>query len=269
MKQSLDPMVVVRVVVRRCFNLRAPSKIQHNFIYDSTEYWRDRAKLPGSVSVWWTNEHYNRAFAAKRKEVLRYYVEKHELSGIALDAGCGLADLSHCLAELGFKQVDAVDLPEMIARARDQNWDPSIRFIASSLEEYKQPDGYDFILLFGVLIAGLRPEQRRRRALDNILTSCKPNGFVFVCEPFHASRYLARPDGRIATKDFIEYMKMRGFTMIDRGCIMFWPIRVFLTDFYPESDRKIVERLFYLGERSLGVLGERWSDYKMILFRRQ
>jgi len=101
------------------------TKIKKIFIYtnyDSSEYWKKRAKEPGQAAVLWKNQEYNNLYRKLEFNLLKKFLPKtiNEPFYI-LDIGCGIGIVSKFLVEnYPLAYVDAVDFQEMIEIARQK-----------------------------------------------------------------------------------------------------------------------------------------------------
>jgi 2-polyprenyl-3-methyl-5-hydroxy-6-metoxy-1,4-benzoquinol methylase len=233
--------------------------------YDSDEYWRKRASP--SDSLFWYNTYYNKCFREKEFEIISRLIEKYDIqkTGCVLDIGCGKGDIAKFLAELGFKQIDAVDFPEMIKLAKEINPHPQIRYIPSSAQCYLVNKKYHLIIS-SIVFSMIRDIQKMFKAINNCLTMVSEGGYILMIDAFHSSNLLAR--AKISADDVVRYMERRSLRLLEKGGMLFWPTRILVS-----NDKSLTEYqtriLFKVGESMLAKLGEyTWSDYKILLFKR-
>ncbi len=232
--------------------------------YDSDEYWRKRAS---SNSLFWRNIYYNECFREKEFEIIHQLIKKYNIEkDCVLDIGCGWGEVSKFLADLGFKQIDAVDFPEMVNVAEELNPHPRITYIASTAQSYLTDKKYNLIISSGVFSV-IRDIPKMLKAINNCIFMTKEGGYILMIDAFHDSNLLARV--KISTEEIIAYVKKKGLKLLEKSGILFWPIRILIC-----NDTSLTEYqtriLFNAGESFLGKFGKNiWSDYKILLFRKE
>jgi len=60
-------------------------------------------------------------------------------------------------------------------------------------------------------------------------------------------------------------MQLKGFELIEKSGILFWPFRILLSNSKMNNDK--LEKMFHLGEDLRRLFGKHfWADYKILLF---
>jgi 2-polyprenyl-3-methyl-5-hydroxy-6-metoxy-1,4-benzoquinol methylase len=234
--------------------------------YDSSAYWRGRAKDAGQAAVLWKNQEYNNLYRADQKNIIREYVEKLDCNTRVLDIGCGVGVVANMISELNDKTIiDAVDFDEMIQVAKLKYNSARINYITNSAEEYYQDHyKYDLIISSGCFSA-IRNIDNLEKALNNSARMISSDGIILMIDPFHRWNYLAR--AKYNTKDVELKMSKEGLSLIRKGGILFWPYRDALADsniYGPDLVRK-----YKRGEKLLRLMGQNfWADYKILVFKK-
>lgn len=233
---------------------------------DNSAYWRSRAQFAGSAAVLWTNDYYNQQVRAAEFARIGPWLQSLPPGAHVLDIGCGIgAVAAWLLRQRADLQVTGVDFPEMIERARVEV-PPSerLRWVGASAEHFLEPERFDLVLSSGCYSA-IRDRAKCEQAIDAGCRSVKPGGLLFMIDPFHAWKYLARV--RMSPDEVVRFVTSRGFRQEVMGGMLFWPVREALAN--SDADAETVRRRFERGERWLARLGEvAWSDYKVMVFRR-
>lgn len=235
--------------------------------YDSSEYWRKRASDEGQTAVLWKNETYNRNYRKQQRNILVKYLKKQKKNASILDIGCGIGVVSEIILDIRSDlKIDAVDFPEMIDIAKNRLYDrPNLVFIKSSAEDYKSEKQYDLVLSSGCYSA-IRNVQSFWKAIENGTEMVKSGGILLMIDPFHRAKILARV--RVAGDEVIDFVISRGFTLLEKSGVLFWPFRMMLSNSF-HSDN-IIQKRFELGEQLMNKLGSyRFSDYKIIALKKK
>jgi ubiquinone/menaquinone biosynthesis C-methylase UbiE len=232
--------------------------------YDSSTYWKNRAKCDGQSSVLWKNENFNKLYREKQKKIIAQYLNKINIK--VLDIGCGTGYVSKMMVDINPNiNIDAVDFDEMIIEAKKRNSHNNIHYISSSAENYYDKDKqYDLVLSSGCFSA-IRDIEKLEKAIHNTALMTKNNGIVLMIDPFHKWNYLARV--KYNSKDVEKYMNSLGFKLMEKSGVIFWPYR----DKYANSNLSMDELRdkFENGEKILHFLGSHlWADYKILLFKK-
>ena len=105
---------------------------------------------------------------------------------IALDIGCGTGHTTIALLNNGFK-VDAVDPSRKAIKLLKQKFrnNQNIRFYVSSLQKFKHNKRYDIIICYEVL-EHIKDDYR---ALKQLVSLLKDNGFIIIDVPMHPHLY--------------------------------------------------------------------------------
>jgi len=245
------------------------TKIKKIFIYtnyDSSEYWKKRAKEPGQAAVLWKNQEYNNLYRKLEFNLLKKFLPKtiNEPFYI-LDIGCGIGIVSKFLVEnYPLAYVDAVDFQEMIEIARQKNFHERINYISSEAENYfDECKKYD-VVISSACFSAIRNINRLKMAIENCSKMMKKNGIMIMIDHFHKWSYLAR--AKISSNEIIILLESLGFKLIYKSGVLFWPYREWLanSNYYGKD----LERKFFQGEKLLGLLGKHfWADYKVLVFQ--
>lgn len=233
--------------------------------YDSSVYWKNRAKCGGQSSVLWNNENYNKLYRKKQSIIISKYLNINEVKNV-LDIGCGTGYVAKLMLAIKPSiNIDAVDFNEMIKEAKNRNSDNKINYISSSAEKYyDKTKKYDFCISSGCFSA-IRDVEAMKKAINNVASMTDSNGSILMIDPFHRWNYLARV--KFNSKDIERYMKTLGFQLTNKSGVIFWPYR----DRYANSSlsmRELSDR-FEKGEKLLHLLGSHfWADYKILVFKK-
>jgi hypothetical protein len=93
----------------------------------------------------------------------------------------------------------------------------------------------------------------------------KSGGIMLMIDPFHRAKILARV--RVAGDEVIDFVTSRGFTLLEKSGVLFWPFRMMLSNSILSDE--VIKKRFELGEQLLNTLGSyRFSDYKIIALRK-
>ncbi len=234
---------------------------------DNSAYWRGRASSAGSAAVLWTNDSYNQLVRAAEFARIRPWLQRLPAGAQVLDIGCGIGTVSAwLLQQRSDLRVTGVDFPEMIERAcAEVPTSERMRWVGASAEAFIEPEGFDLVLSSGCYSA-IRDRAKCERAIDAGCRSVRPGGLMFMIDPFHGWKYLARV--RMSPCEVVRFVTARGFQQELMGGMLFWPVREALAN--STADAETVRRRFERGERWLARLGEvAWSDYKVMVFRRR
>lgn len=234
--------------------------------YTSADHWHARALRATGSKVLWGNSAYNRLFRDIQAHFLQPYVERLPADARVLDVGCGVGDVSRLVLSMHSSlTIDAIDLPLMIAAARQECPLPRIHYIAAKAEEYfDSSQSYDLVISSGCFT--MIPEvPKLEAAIGNALRMTAPGGLVIMMEPFHTWRYLARAN--YGCSQAIRLVSTAGFELIARTGALFWPYQPWLSR--GDVSASAVEKRFAQGERLLHRLGpSNWADYQFLAFRR-
>lgn len=231
---------------------------------DNSAYWRGRAQCSHQSAVLWNNNDYNELYRIKQKEILRPHIVSLEHGAKVLDIGCGIGVVSEMIANIRNDLfVDAVDFEEMINVARNRiGIDRNINLIACPAEQYLVDVRYELILS-SACYSAIRDLDKMYLAIDNGAKMVRPGGTFLMIDPFHRWKYLAR--ARASSEDIEKYLEPRGFSLIEKSGVLFWPYREMLAN--SNIGRAKLERKFEFGERLLAILGKhRFADYKILAF---
>ena len=253
----------VRAAVLRA--LKPASRLLFYRQYDSSAYWRQRASGQGQARVMWQNEEFNILYRRVQRELLREYVAPLHDGARVLDIGCGIGVVARMLADLNpGVEIDAVDFPEMIAAARREFAAPSIRYVESSAERYRDESRqYDLILSSGCFSA-IRDIPAMERAIQNAIAMLAPSGVLLMIDPFHRWNYLAR--AKYSSRQVIRLAAEQGLRLERKSGVLFWPTRERLASSPLKGEA--LARQFERGEWWLRRLGPHlWADYKVLVFR--
>jgi len=258
-KGKIKAILPTKVKTILCFLMRL--FIYEN--YNSSLYWRSRAKEPGQKSVLWQNENFNRIFREKQKEIILPYI-KDNLS--ILDIGCGTGYLAKMIVELNESVfVDGIDFEEMIEEAKIRNPHPRINYISSPAEEYFDENKKYDLIISSACFSMIRDVEKLKKAIRNVTLMSKKNTIILMIEPFHKWCFLAR--AKFSSKDVIKLMKSLGFRLTYKSGVLFWPFRVIYCNSNLSYD--ILKPKFEKSERLLHFLGSHlWADYKILEFRK-
>jgi SAM-dependent methyltransferase len=229
--------------------------------------WRIRASHApdDSSAVLWENVHFNSCLRLKEFAIIKQLVAKHGIQKNfdALDGGCGTGDISRFLVDLGFKRIDAIDFPEMVALARRRNPHRRIRYIASSAQSHCVKKEYGLVVNSGAF------SQMGRylfTAIDNSITMLRQGGHILMIDPFH--KYIHVRTNRVSAEEVAEYVKCKGLRLIENSGMVFWPFGMSLRGNLRLTGYQ-TRIVFETGERIMTRLGDRcWSDYKVLLFKK-
>jgi ubiquinone/menaquinone biosynthesis C-methylase UbiE len=235
--------------------------------FDSTSYWKSRAKENGEAAVLWKNQEYNSLYRKIQKKVITHFIPQELKEPFhVLDVGCGIGVISKMVADYHpLIHVDAVDYPEMIKIARNKYKSDSINYVESSAEEYFQPDKKYDLVISSSCFSVIRNIEKLKQAVSNSVRMLKEDGIILMMDPFHRWKYLARV--KFSSGDIQKYMKGLGFHIVYKSGALFWPYRVWLAD----SDYSGIklEKRFRQGEWFLSKLGRHlWADHKILAFKR-
>lgn len=232
--------------------------------YDSSSYWRSRAKMPGEAAVLWHNPVYNGLFRDWQRAFLTAVAQRGQPSN-AVEVGCGVGIVTRIIADvLPNAKVHGVDFPEMIAQARDLTPQANVTYFPSTAEAYLPAEKYDWVVSSG-LYSAILDDGTRFKAMANAIDLLAPGGRLIMMDPLHRYAYLAR--AAMTAQEAIDFYRERGLTLESHNGALFWPFREYLSARLVEEGR--TRRLYELGEKLLHLLGERWwSDYKVLVFRK-
>lgn len=234
---------------------------------DNSDYWRGRAKSAGSAAVLWTNDHYNQLVRAAEFARIGPWLQRLPARAQVLDVGCGIGAVSAWLLQQRVDlRVTGVDFPEMIERARAEvSANERMRWVGASAEAFVEPGSFDLVLSSGCYSA-IRDRAKCEQAIDAGCRSVRPGGLLFMIDPFHRWKYLARV--RMSPSEVVAFVTARGFRLEEMSGMLFWPVREALAN--SDADAETVRLRFERGERWLARLGEvAWADYKVMVFRRR
>lgn len=233
---------------------------------DNSAYWRGRAGDSGSAAVLWRNPDYNRLVREREYEQIVPVLALLPTGAAVLDIGCGIGEVTRWL--LGQRpdlRLTGVDFPEMVARAaREVSPSPNLEWVGSSADAFERPGAFDLVLSSGCYSA-IRDRARCEAAISAGCRAVRPGGRLLMIDPFHRSKYLARV--RMSAEEVVALAQGQGLALERRGGILFWPLREMLSN--SRASAAFIGRWFARGERWLRRLGEeRWSDYKVLIFRK-
>jgi 2-polyprenyl-3-methyl-5-hydroxy-6-metoxy-1,4-benzoquinol methylase len=240
--------------------------------YDSTEYWKNRALKYGQTdkdngsqqAVMFRNEHYNKLFRKKQRDIISKTLKKKHHILKVLDIGCGIGIVSKMVTDINSNiNIDAVDFHEMIEYAKKINSYSNTNYISSSAQDYYQDNKlYDLVISSGCYSA-IRNINSLDKALSNCAKMVGSGGLVLMIDPFHRWNFLAR--AKYSSRDVIFNMQLKGFELIEKSGILFWPFRILLSNSKMNNDK--LEKMFHLGEDLRRLFGKHfWADYKILLF---
>lgn len=233
---------------------------------DNSAYWRRRAGEAGSAAVLWRNPVYNRLVREREYAQIVPRLAALPPNARVLDIGCGIGEVARwLLAQRADLQVTGVDFPEMVERAaRETPPSPRLEWVGASAEEFVRPGAFDLVLSSGCYSA-IRDKAKCRRAIEAGCASVRSGGRLMCIDPFHRHKYLARV--RMGPAEVSAIVQAQGLLREQFGGILFWPMREMLSN--SRASEATIVRGFTAGERWLRRLGEqRWSDYKVLVFRK-
>lgn len=233
---------------------------------DNSAYWRRRAGEAGSAAVLWQNPTYNRLVRAREYAQIAPYLADLPPDPHILDIGCGIGEVAcWLLAQRDDIHVTGVDFAEMVARAaRELPPSPRMEWVGASAADFVRPGAFDLVLSSGCYSA-IRDKAKCRQAIEAGCQSVRPGGRLICIDPFHRHKYLARV--RMGPDEVMAIVQASGLVHEHFGGILFWPMRELLAN--SRASDSTIERGFATGERWLQRWGERrWSDYKVLVFRR-
>jgi 2-polyprenyl-3-methyl-5-hydroxy-6-metoxy-1,4-benzoquinol methylase len=237
--------------------------------YDSTEYWKRRAvNCQGQQRVLWENEEYNCLIRKVQKTIIERFIKEQESKELrVLDIGCGIGIVSRMIVDSGPNIfVDAVDFPEMIQSAANENPHVRIRYIESSAENYLDLAKQYNLILSSTCYSSIRDVQKMKIAVLNAVQMLDRDGTLLMIDPFHSWSYLARV--KFSSKEMTNFMADHGFQIQFKSGMLFWPFRKFLAN--PKYSGKRLERRFKQGELLLSLFGKHfWADYKVLAFKKK
>lgn len=245
------------------------SKIKKIFVYkdyDSTAYWKTRAKEPRQAAVLWQNQEYNELYREIQTKIISSCIKDLKKGSKLLDIGCGIGVVSKMINDINDGVlIDAVDFSEMIKVAKLTINKPNINFIESSAEEYlHQPNTYDVVLSSGCYSA-IRDINKLEKSIKNGALMLKPDGRMIMIDPFHQWSYLAR--AKYGTNDVVNLLRKNNLILEKKTGVLFWPFREWLA-----NSSYIGEGLaskFRFGEKLLSLFGKHfWADYKVLVFKK-
>lgn len=233
--------------------------------YDSSAYWKSRAKEENQSSVLWKNENFNNLYREKEKEIIFPFIKNKKIK--ILDIGCGTGYVSKMMIDINStSKIDAVDFDEMIIEAKKRNFHENINYISSSAEcYYDKYKKYDFIIS-SACFSAIRDIDKMKKAISNVSKMINDDGIILMIDPFHRWNYLARV--KFNSKDVEKYMNNLGFNLIKKSGVIFWPYR----NKYANSnlDMNKLKEKFNKGEHILHFLGAHfWADYKILVFKKR
>lgn len=249
--------------------LNIVSRVKRFFIYpeyDSSVYWRNRAKGEGQSRVLWRNEEYNRLYREIQRSFLEPYLRLLKDGDWVLDVGCGIGIVARMMADLNPKiNIDAIDFPEMIEVARRENPGNNIHYIASAAEEYFNPKKQYALIISSGCFSAIRHVPTMERAMENCVRMLARGGYILMMDPFHRWSYLARV--KYSSWQVVQFMRARGLRLTYQSGALFWPYRVFLCNSSLPPAK--LQKYFRQGERLLEILGHHmWADYKILVFQK-
>jgi 2-polyprenyl-3-methyl-5-hydroxy-6-metoxy-1,4-benzoquinol methylase len=238
--------------------------IYHN--YDSSSYWRNRASEPGQAAVLWQNEKYNLLYRKDQFAILEPWVESLPTNATVLDIGCGIGVVSRMIRSMRDDVViHAVDFPEMIEVAKNDESNSGIVFIESAAEDFIGVGVYYDLIVSSACYSAIRDISKLLMSVNNGINLVKPGGIMVMIDPFHRWSYLAR--ARLSSRDLIGVLGKRGMVLVKKSGVLFWPFRVWLAN-CTLGEAAVTDR-YRIGEWLLKRLGGHfWADYKILIFRK-
>ncbi|MBS9392141.1 MAG: methyltransferase domain-containing protein [Dolichospermum sp. LBC05a] len=235
--------------------------------YDSSEYWKARAKEPQQAAVLWTNQEYNQLYRNIQVNIIKKYLSNLKDNSLILDIGCGIGIVAKMIIENHPTiQVDAVDFPEMIQVAKNQNLLERINYVENSAEKYLDTNKKYHLIVSSGCFSAIRNIEMMKQAVLNSTKMIDKNGIILMIDPFHKWNYLARV--KFNSKQMISMMKELGFELVEKNGVLFWPYRDLLAN--SKYNGTVLERKFQQGEWLLSKLGQHfWADYKILAFRKK
>ena len=235
--------------------------------YDSSVYWRERARGSEGSRVLWSNEGYNQLYRRIQRGVIETFLINLDENSLVLDVGCGTGVVARMITELKSNIfVDGIDFPEMIQIAKRENPSARISYIESSAEEYFDPGKHYELVISSACFAAIRDILKMEQAITNCIRMLDEGGIVLMMDPFHRWNYLARV--KYSSRQLIRFMKQRGFELTLKSGVLFWPYREWLANSNYHGAE--LERKFAQGEKLLSCFGKvLWADYKILAFRKK
>jgi SAM-dependent methyltransferase len=243
-----------------------PRRLLFYSTYDSTSYWRGRAKEPGQAAVLWPNQEYNQLYRAMQAEILAPHLRGLNDGARVLDIGCGIGVVAKLMLALNPTiKIDAVDFEEMLEAGRENLQDPRITRIACSAEDYRRNgQTYDLIVSCSCYSA-IRDIAKLEKALANGADMLKVGGTMLLIDPFHRWNYLAR--AKYGSHDVERFLRSKNLQLVEKSGVLFWPFREWLADSKLTGEKLI--RWFRMGERIRERLGAHlWADHKILIFKK-
>ena len=238
--------------------------------YDTSEGWRGKALKAGWQAIYWHNEYYNKFFDIEQKKYLREFLGRN---GIAfndsiLDIGCGIGRLSKFFSDIGYKDITAVDFPEMIAKAQLENASDYINYISSPAQDFFIDKEFKLIISSGCFSA-IRRQDFFFKAIDNCIKMQRKGGHILMIDPFHKNNYLAQARARISGTEMTKYMKKKGYELREKSGMLFFPTKILIANKW-NTKESATKMMFYFGEKLLALFSKYyWSDYKILSFVRK
>jgi len=194
------------------------------------------------------------------------FAKAHQFSRI-LDIGCGVGRLSSFFSQIGYQDITAVDFPEMITRAKEENYSSKIIYIPSSAQDFLSDNKFNLIISSGCFGA-IRKRDFFYKTLDNCIKMQNSGDFLLMVDPFHKNNFLARGRARISVKDIIKYMQLMGYSLEEKSGMLCIPIQLLIAHKWKMSE-STTKRLFYLGELFLNLFSMySLADYKILSFKK-
>ena len=233
-------------------------------MYDSSAYWKARAKDSEQAAVLWTNQEYNNLYREIQRQILTKFFDITNKNLRVLDIGCGIGIVSKMIADIHpTALIDAVDFSEMIEVCKVKNSHQRINYIASSAEDFFIEKKYDIIVSSGCYSA-IRNVDKMKSSIENGIKLLAQNGIILMIDPFHRWNYLARV--KFSSSDVQRFMNQHKMKLTYKSGVLFWPYREQLANSSLSGEK--LKQKFELGEKLLSFFGKHfWADYKILVFK--
>jgi SAM-dependent methyltransferase len=222
---------------------RIRDRANRNYVYSQPDFWdRKAVNYSDSRASQWPNQTLNELLHREHTDRLQTFLRGRK-AGRALDVGCGTGRLARELHRAGW-QVMGIDFSEKTLKIARKNSPREITFTRASVLEFISVEALDLILAVAVLTVACQTPEDLRRALGNIRSSLREEGFFLLIEPVHKGWLHRVLD--MGRDDFRRELHHAGFEILEETQLHFWPTRLVLChwNFWPWFTRAI----YRLGE---------------------